>query len=34
MAKKEKEMIDTSMGKEKALEFALNQIEKQFGKYS
>ena len=32
MAKKEKEMIDTSMGKEKALELALNQIEKQFGK--
>lgn len=32
MAKKEKEMIDTSMGKEKALELALSQIEKQFGK--
>lgn len=32
MAKKEKEMIDSSMGKEKALELALSQIEKQFGK--
>lgn len=32
MAKKEKEMIDTSIGKEKALELALSQIEKQFGK--
>ena len=32
MAKKEKEIIDTSMGKEKALELALSQIEKQFGK--
>lgn len=32
MAKKEKEMIDTSMSKEKALELALSQIEKQFGK--
>lgn len=32
MAKKEKEVIDTSMGKEKALELALSQIEKQFGK--
>jgi len=32
MAKKEKEMIDTSMGKEKALELVLSQIEKQFGK--
>ena len=32
MAKKEKEMIDTSMGKERALELALSQIEKQFGK--
>ena len=32
MAKKEKEVIDTSIGKEKALELALSQIEKQFGK--
>ena len=32
MAKKEKEIIDTSIGKEKALELALSQIEKQFGK--
>ena len=28
MAKKEKEVIDTSIGKEKALELALSQIEK------
>lgn len=32
MAKKEKEIIDSSIGKEKALELALSQIEKQFGK--
>jgi len=32
MAKREKEVIDTSIGKEKALELALSQIEKQFGK--
>ena len=32
MAKKEKEVIDTAIGKEKALELALSQIEKQFGK--
>lgn len=32
MAKKEKEVIDTSIGKEKALKLALSQIEKQFGK--
>ena len=34
MAKKEKEIIDSSIGKEKALELALSQIEKQFGKGS
>ncbi len=32
MTKKEKEIIDSSIGKEKALELALSQIEKQFGK--